>query len=286
MREKASHRVATMCRMLGVSTSGYYAWLRRPQSKRSISNASLTQTIEAIWVQSRKTYGSPRIHAELRLDHGLRCGKQRVERLMRAAGIEGCHRRKKFRTTKRDPAARPAPDLVDRNFKVKRVDELWVADITYISTWSGWLYLAVVIDAFSRKVIGWSMRDDLTTDLVCEAFDMAVWNRRPAPGVIHHSDQGCQYTSFGFGRSCRQAGIVPSMGSIGDAFDNAVAESFFATLETELLWRQSFPTRAAARVAVFDYIEGFYNPRRRHSSLEFLSPVAYERRWSDEVTAA
>jgi putative transposase len=281
-QEQAAHDVATMCRVLGVSPSGYYAWRHRPPSARARTDAALLEQIRAIHTQSRQTYGAPRVHAELR-DVGVRCGQKRVARLMRQTGLEGAHRRRTTRTTVQDPSTAPAPDLVARTFVADRPDQLWVADITYVRTWAGWLYLAVVLDAFSRRVVGWSMADHLRTDLVLDALNMAVWNRRPEPGLVHHSDRGCQYTSLAFGRRCREAGILPSMGSRGDAYDNALAESFFATLETELLTRQSFPHRGAARLAIFDYIEAFYNPHRRHSALGQVAPAAYERRWWSQI---
>jgi putative transposase len=281
-QEQAAHDVATMCRVLGVSPSGYYAWRHRPPSARARTDAALLEQIRAIHTQSRQTYGAPRVHAELR-DVGVRCGQKRVARLMRQTGLEGAHRRRTTRTTVQDPSTAPAPDLVARTFVADRPDQLWVADITYVRTWAGWLYLAVVLDAFSRRVVGWSMADHLRTDLVLDALNMAVWNRRPEPGLVHHSDRGCQYTSLAFGRRCREAGILPSMGSRGDAYDNALAESFFATLETELLTRQSFPHRGAARLAIFDYIEAFYNPHRRHSALGQVAPAAYERRWWRQI---
>jgi putative transposase len=223
---------------------------------------------------SRGTYGAPRIHAELTAE-GLPIGRKRIARLMRAAGLQGVSRRK-ARTTVRDETARPAPDLVDRQFTAAGPDRLWVADITYVPTWAGFLYLAVVLDAWSRRVIGWAMAAHLRTELVVAALDMAIAQRRPTD-VIHHSDQGCQYTSLAFGRRCREAGVRPSMGSVGDAYDNAMCESFFATLECELLDRERFRTQADARLAVFDFIEGWYNPRRRHSALDYLSPMIYER---------
>ena len=195
---------------------------------------------------------------------------------MRGARLQGVSRRKPFRTTVRDETARPAPDLVDRQFTTAGPNQLWVADITYVPTWAGFLYLAVVLDAWSRRVIGWAMEAHLRTELVLAALDMAVAQRRPTD-VIHHSDQGCQYTSVAFGKRCREAGVRPSMGSVGDAYDNAMCESFFATLECELLDRQRFRTQADARLAVFDFIEGWYNPRRRHSALEHLSPMIFER---------
>ena len=219
-------------------------------------------------------------------DIGTRCSRKRVARLMRAAGLEGVHRRRRTRTTIRDRDGAPAPDLVERVFSASRPDTLWVADITYIPTWQGFLYVAVVIDAFSRRVVGWSMAGHLRTELILGALDMAISRRRPDKGLIHHSDRGTQYTSIAFGRRCREAGIALSMGSTGDCFDNAMAESFFASLETELIDRASFRTRADARLAVFDYIEAFYNPRRRHSAIGYLSPAEFERRYRPETTTA
>ncbi len=221
----------------------------------------------------------PRVWAELRYE-GVYCSRKRVARLLRLAGLQGCHRRKGPRTTRRRADATPAPDLVKRDFAAAAPDQLWVADITYVSTWMGFLYLAVVLDVYSRRVVGWAMAEHLRTELVVEAVEMALWRRRPSHGVIHHSDQGSQYASLAFGRRLREAGMLPSMGSRGDCFDNAMAESFFATLECELLAQQRFPTRNAARLALFDYIEGFYNTHRRHSALDYLSPAAYERRWT------
>ncbi len=272
---QAFHRVAALTRVLGVSPSGYYAWRKRPLSARARADVELTAHIHTAHRESRGTYGAPRIHAELAAQ-GIRIGRKRVARLMRAAGLQGVSRRKAFRTTVRDETARPAPDLVDRQFTVAGADRLWVADITYVPTGAGVLYLAVVLDAWSRRVIGWAMESHLRTELVLAALDMAVARRRPLD-VIHHSDQGCQYTSLAFGSRCREAGVRPSMGSVGDAYDNALCESFFATLECELLDRQPFLTPADARLAVFDFIEGWYNPRRRHSALDYLSPMMFER---------
>ena len=273
---QALHRVATLCRVLGVSPSGYYAWRKRPMAARTRTDVELSAHIDAIHRASRGTYGAPRVHAELAA-LGIHVGCKRVARLMRALGVCGVSRRKRPRTTLRDHAHRPAPDLVARDFGAPGPDRLWVADITYIPTWAGFLYLAVVVDAWSRRVIGWAMEAHLRTALVLAALDMAVEQRQPVD-VIHHSDQGCQYTSIAFGLRCREAGVRPSMGSVGDAYDNALCESFFATLECELLDRQRFATPAAARLAVFDFIEGWYNPRRRHSALDYLSPMAYEKR--------
>jgi putative transposase len=276
--EKAMYPVSLLCRVLEVSRSGFYAWWRRPPSARAAADAALAGTIAAIHAGSRGTYGVPRVHAELADARGVRCGRKRVARLMRDAGLVGCHRRRSTRTTRRDETAAPAPDLVQRAFAADAPDRLWVADITYLPTWQGFLYLAVVLDAFSRRVVGWAMGDHLRAELVVDALEMALWNRRPAAGVVHHSDRGGQYTSLAFGRRCREAGVVPSMGSTGDCFDNALAETFFATLECELVDRSRWRSRLEARTAVFSFIETFYNPYRRHSALGYLSPVAFERR--------
>jgi putative transposase len=273
---QAAHRVATVCRVLEVSPSGYYAWFRRSPSARTQANAELTVQIRAIHARSRGTYGAPRIHAELAAQ-GIHVGRKRVARLLQAAGLAGISRRAFVTTTRRDPAARPAPDLVQRAFTADGPDRLWVADITYIPTWAGFLYLAVVLDVWSRRVIGWAMATHLRTELVLDALNMAVGQRRPT-AVIHHSDQGCQYTSVAFGLRCRAAGVRPSMGSVGDAYDNALCESFFATLECELLDRHRFPTQVEARLAVFEFIEGWYNPHRRHSALDYESPISYEKK--------
>ncbi len=274
---QAQYPVRTLCRLLGVSSSGYYAWASRTPSARSLADASILERIEAIHARSDGTYGVPRIHPELR-DEGIRVGRKRVARLMRSKNLVGVHRRKGTWTTRRNPKDRPAPDLVHRQFEADGPNRLWVADITYIPTWSGFLYLAMVLDAFSRRIIGWSMATHLRTELVLDALDMALWQRRPQE-VIHHSDQGCQYTSIAFGNRCKDAGVSPSMGSVGDCFDNAMAESFFATLECELLQRRRFKTQAEAKMAVFQFIEGWYNPHRRHSSLDYLSPMSYEKQY-------
>jgi len=284
-RERASFPITAMCRVLEVSASGYHAWRRRPPSARALSDAALTEQIRAIHLRSRGTYGVPRVHAELWLDHGVAVGRKRVARLMRAAGLEGVHRRRAFKTTRRDRDTAPAPDLVQRQFRPTGPDRLWVADITYVPTWSGFLFLAVVVDAWSRRVIGWSMAGHLRTELVLDALDMAIARRAPTSATVFHSDRGTQYTSLAFGRRCREAGIAGSMGSVGDAYDNAVAESFFATLETELIDRFTWRTRADARLAVFDFIEAFYNPLRRHSFTGQLSPAEYERRYRSDPAA-
>ena len=278
---QASYPIATMCRVLGVSTSGYYAWRVRSPSKRMQGDEILVARMRAIWERSRRTYGMPRVHAELK-EHGERIGRKRVARLMREDGMEGATRRKSTFTTRRDPDARPAPDLVARNFSVCARDQLWVADITYVPTWTGFLYLAVVMDAWSRRIVGWAMATHLRTQLVVDALSMAVAQRRPT-AVIHHSDQGSQYTSIEFGLRCKQASVRPSMGSVADCYDNAMCESFFATLECELLDRTRLKTQAEARLVVFDFIEGWYNPHRRHSALGYKSPAAFELQ---QMTAA
>ena len=279
---QAVYPVATLCRLLGVSPSGYYAWTKRQPSHRAQADMMLLGRIQETHTASRGTYGAPRIHVEL-ASQGVHVGRKRVARLMSAAGLAGVSRRKFVRTTSKD-GGRQAPDLVDRNFAADRPDLLWVADITHIPTWAGFLYLAVVLDAYSRRIVGWSMATTLATKLVLDALNMALLTRRPN-GVVHHSDQGSQYTSIEFGQRCREAGVRPSMGSVGDAYDNAMCESFFATLECELLDRSRFKTQAEARMAVFEFIEGFYNPRRRHSSIGYLSPVDYERRRAGEPDA-
>jgi putative transposase len=281
---QADHTITTMCRLLEVSTSGYYAWLEREPSARATSDAALLERIRAIHEKSRGTYGMPRVHAELKAE-GTSVGCRRVGRLMRRAGLQGVSRRKGCWTTRRDRDARPAPDLVERKFVADAPDRLWVADITFIPTWAGFLFLAVVLDAFSRRIVGWAMANHLRTELVLEALNMAVGQRRPHD-VIHHSDQGCQYTSIAFGARCREAGVRPSMGSVGDAYDNAMCESFFATLECELLDRHRFPAQVEARMAVFDFIEGWYNTQRRHSALDYDSPIDYERRHATMLSAS
>ena len=269
--------VRGMCRVLKVSPSGYYEWLHRPPSGRILANLVLTQLIRKAHTDSDETYGMPRVRAELR-EAGHTVSRKRVARLMRSACIRGVSRRRGFTvTTERNVRQRPAPDLVNRRFHAKAPNQLWVADMTYIPTWTGFLYLAVVVDAFSRKVVGWSMGEQMTADLVLAALNMALHTRRPET-VIHHSDQGSQYTSIAFGSRCREMGVRPSMGTVGDAYDNAMAESFFATLECELIDRRSWKSKAEARTALFTWIEGWYNPRRRHSALNYLSPINFERK--------
>ncbi len=273
--EKAVHPVSLLTRVLGVSRSGYYAWRGRPPSGRATANAELARRIRAVHTRSRGTYGYLRVHAELRREQAV--GRNRVTRLMRLEGLRGCGPKRRGWTTLRNNGALPAPDLVDRRFVTPAPDTLWVADITYVPTLEGWLYLAFVLDAYSRRVVGWSMREHLRAELMADTLSMAVGRRRPGHGLIHHSDRGSQYTSLEFGQRLREARILPSMGSRGDAYDNAMAESFVSTLKKELIGRRVWPTRAAARGAIFEYIEGFYNPHRLHSSLGYKSPAQFER---------
>jgi putative transposase len=267
-----------MCRVFGVSPSGFYAWNSREPSARAIEDARLTARIRHYHARSRGAYGAPNILEDLR-DEGIRVGKKRVARLMKADGLRGVCRRKFVITTTRDTDAQPSADLVQRQFAADAPNRLWVADITYIATWAGFLYLAVVLDAFSRKIVGWAMAEHLRTELVLAALNMAIGQRR-AKGVVHHSDHGTQYTSIEFGLRCKEAKVRPSMGTVGDAYDNAMCESFFATLECELLDRRRFATKAEARMAIFEFIEGWYNPTRRHSGLGRISPLEFERRHS------
>jgi transposase InsO family protein len=266
-----------MCRLLKVSKSGFYAWMRRPMSAHARMDVRLTAVIRAIHGYSKGTYGAPRVHAELVLGQGMHVARKRVARLMRAAGLRGAQKRRFVRTTVSDSSERWAPDLVDREFTVTRPNKLWVADLTYVATWAGFLYVAVVIDVFSRRVIGWAMAPHLRTELVLATLEMAYTQRAPCPKVIFHSDHGTQFTSIAFGQRCEELGVRPSMGSVGDAYDNALAESFFASLECEVLDRNHFKTREAARTAVFSWIEGWYNRHRRHSSLGYLSPKQFEQ---------
>jgi putative transposase len=281
---KAEHSVKTLCRLLGVSRSGFHAWERRAPSNRDLADAWLCEQVRQIHAESRGTYGARRVHAALG-HRGVRVGRKRVERLMRLLGLSGLVPKRYRRTTIRVPGVRVADDLVDRDFAPAGPNELWCADIKYVRTWQGWLYLGAVMDCYSRRIVGWSMRTDLEAELVVDALEMAIARRQPKPGLVHHSDQGSQYVSLRFGERCREIGIHRSMGSKGDCFDNAVAESFFATLEKDLLRRNSFPTRQEARTAVFDYIEAFYNAVRLHSTLGYQSPAEYEKMTKEEKAA-
>jgi len=273
--EKAHYPVTLLCRVLGVARSGYYAWARDGASARARADEELTAQIVAAHARSRATYGAPRVHAELRAG-GVRCARKRVARLMRAAGLAGCHRRRRARTTVVDPARLPAPNLVARDFAAPTTNRLWVGDITYVPTQEGWLYLAVLLDAHSRRVVGWAMAEHLRAELALDALTMALTARRPGAGLIHHTDRGCQYTAAAYQEALAALGLTASMSRSGDCYDNAMAESFFATLKAELVDTQRWPTRAAARRAIFEWLEVWYNRQRRHSALNYSSPVAHE----------
>jgi putative transposase len=277
--KKAQHPVSLLCSVLGVSRAGYYAWKDRPPSPRQRRDDELLALIREIHAESEGSYGWPRMHAELR-HRGVRASRKRVARLMRQAGLSGLVRRWRGRTTIRVPGVRPAPDLVGRDFAAASPNRLWAADLTEIASWEGKLYLAAVIDCFSRRCVGWAMADNMRAELVVEALEMAIWQRKPAPGLVHHSDQGSQYVSLLFGQRCRQAGIDRSMGAKGCALDNAVTEAFFASLKKELTRRRSWPTRRGLQTTVFAWIEGWYNRRRLHSTLGYLSPAAYEEKYT------
>ncbi len=268
--------VVACCRVMKVSTSGFYAWRAQPCSDRDYADAVLTNTIVDIHRMSRRSYGSPRVHAELRLGEGVRCSRKRVARLMAQAGVAGIYRRKGRGCTRRD-GSQPSDDLVNRAFDPAEPDRLWVMDVTEHPTAEGKIYLAVVLDAFSRRVVGWSIADHNRAELVVDAVQMAIWRRRPPRGqTVAHSDHGSTYTSWAFGRRLRGAGLLGSMGSIGDCFDNSVAESFFGTLQLELLDEHRWSTRQQLALAIFDWIEAWFNPRRRHSHCQMLSPIDYE----------
>lgn len=273
---QAYYPVQAMCRVLKVSAPGYYRWLQRPACPRAQQDARLRPLIKAIHQRSHGCYGAPRIRTEL-LEGEWRVAKKRVARLMKEQGLCGIKRAGFVVTTQSEALVAPAVDLVQRQFRAERADALWVADFTYVPTWQGFVYLAIVLDVYSRRIVGWSMRDDMTARLVVEALEMALQQRRPR-AVIHHCDHGRQYTSGSFAALCERWGVNLSMGSIGDAYDNAMAESFFATLKCEWVNRQHYATRAQAMSSIFQYIEGWYNPQRRHSALGYLSPINYERR--------
>lgn len=272
---KADHDVNLICYVLEVSTSGYYAWLNRPMSRRAVDDVELVVAIRVAHNGSRQTYGYRRIHAELN-DNGIAVGPRRVRRLMREHGIAGITRRLRRRIRQLERQGLHAADLVNREFNPTEPNRLWCADIKQVATWQGILYVAVVMDLFSRRIVGWSIERHMRAELVIEAFEMAVANRLPAKGLVHHSDHGSQYTSYVFGKTLRDAGILPSMGRVKTCYDNAVAESFFASMVKDLLSRRTWPDIVECRSEIFEYIEGFYNHHRRHSTLGYKSPVAYE----------
>ena len=273
--ERANYPITLLCRVLDVARSAYYAWARRGVSARATADKEMTARIAAVHARSRRTYGAPRVHATLRAQ-GVRCARKRVARLMRAAGLVGCHRRRRTRTTVADPAHPPAPNLVARDFAVSRPNCLWLGDITYLPTHEGWLYLAVLLDAHSRRVVGWAMADHLRSQLTLDALAMALRARRPGAGLVHHTDRGSQYTAAAYQEVLAARGLICSMSRSGDCYDNAMAESFFATLKAELADAGTWPTRAAARTAIFEWLEVWYNRQRRHSALAYRAPVAHE----------
>jgi len=280
-----TYPVGVMCRLLQVSTSGFYGWRDRPPSAHAREDIELGALIRDLYDRSYGTYGARRIRVELMESCEVRTARKRVARLMRRAGLQGVQK-KRFRCTTRGGASKQwAPDLVERNFRATRPDVLWVADATYVSTGEGFLYLAMVLDVFSRRVIGWAMADRISSALVLAALEMARMQRETRT-VIHHSDHGSEYTAIAFGARCGELGVRLSMGSVGDCYDNAMAESFFASLECEVLDRERFATRATARLAIFRWIEGWYNTRRRHSSLGYLSPLEFERRYAERRTSS
>jgi len=282
--EKAEHSISRLCKVVGVTRQGFHAWRRRGPSLRQLGDAELKRLIVTIYDGSLQTYGAPRVQLDLRDDHDVRVGRKRVARLMRELGLQGVSRRgKKPRTTVADEKAPPAPDLVNRRFAADAPDRLWLADITYVETLEGYLFLAVVMDMFSRKIVGWSMRDDLQAELVVDALAMAVTRRRPAAGLVHHSDRGSQYTSLAFGKTLRESGLLQSVGRRGHAGDNAACESCISTLKEEWIKRHRYQSRDQARLSIFRYIETFYNPRRRHSSLGGINPNEYERRFQNSL---
>lgn len=284
--EKAAYPIRILCRVLSVSRAGYDAWARRGVSMRARVDAELTEQIRQVHTQSRETDGAPRVHAELAAG-GCRVGRKRVARLMRVAGLAGCHRRRRtVRTTVADPTATPATNVIAQDFHPPAPDRLWVGDITYVPTEEGWLYVAVLLDAWSRRVLGWAMADHLRTELALDALTMALTRRRPTAGeLIHHTDRGCQYTAERYQTALAAHGVTCSMSRAGNCYDNAMAESFFATLKGELIDRQTWPTRRAARQAIFEWIEVFYNRQRRHSALRYLSPAAFEEERAQEPAA-
>jgi len=283
--EKASFPVTVMCNALGVKRGSYYAWERRPHEDRDCAEEELVVHIRDVFRRSRGTYGSPRVHAELN-ETGVEVGRHRVARLMHEHGLQA-RRPKRYRhTTDSEHSLPVAPNLLERRFDAEAPNRVWVADLTCLWTHEGWLYLAAVLDLFSRRVVGWAMDDNMRKELPLRALEMAIGQRQPAVGLVHHSDRGSQYASAAYRAALDTAGAVCSMSRRGDCYDNAVAESFFSTLEAELEGRCRWETLEAARLAVFDYIEAFYNTRRRHSYLGKISPAAYEKATQEAKSVA
>lgn len=275
--ERALYAVSLLCSVLGVARSGFYAWLARRPSAHRVRDAELAVEVVASHKRNRSVYGSPRVHADLAA-RGVRVGKKRVARLMRENGLQARPRRRFVATTDSRHDEPLAPNLLKRNFEVSAPNDTWVSDVTYVPTSEGWLYLAVVLDLFSRRVVGWATSAINDTDLTLSALSLAVARRKPRPGLMHHSDRGSTYASDAYRRALARHGIVASMSRLGDCWDNAVAESFFSTLKTELVGTKRYATRSAANELIRDYIESFYNPQRRHSHTDYLSPIEYELR--------
>ena len=273
--ERANYPITILCRVLVVARSAYYAWACRGVSARARADEEMAAHVAAAYARRRRTYGAPRVHAALRAQ-GVHCARKRVARPMRAAGLVGCHRRRRAGTTTADPAQTPAPNLVARDFTASVPNRLWIGDITYLPTGEGWLYLAVLLDAHSRRVIGWAMADHLRTELALDALTMALRTRRPGAGLVHHTDRGCQYTAAPYQSRLAACGIATSMSRAGECLDNAMAESFFSTLKAEFIDTRPWPTRAAARLAIFEWLEVWYNRQRAHSALGYRAPVAHE----------
>ena len=273
---RAMFPVRRMCKVLEVSPSGYYAWRRRPPSAREMANQELMRKIEVVFEESGETYGGPRVHRAL-VRQGVRCSKNRVARLMRLRGLKAKQTKRYRATTRRNRAHPVAPNRLQRDFVAHRPNEKWVSDITYIPTQEGWLYLAVILDLYSRRVVGWAMSERMTEELTLSALRMALQQRRPGPGLIHHSDQGGQYTGHAYQAVLKEHGIQASMNGVGSWYDNAPMESFFGTLKSERVHHILYRTRDEARADLFAYIEGFYNRRRLHSALGYLSPEEFEQ---------
>lgn len=276
-KHRGAWRTQEMCEALGVSRGGFYDWMKRPESHRSQENRQLLVQVRASFEQSDRTYGSPRVWRDMRA-WGYRCGRHRVARLMRSAGLQARHKQRRLPIDLGVRAEHAiAPNVLDRQFEATAPNQRWVADFTYIWTEEGWLFFAVVLDLFSRRIVGWSMSREMTAQFVTDALLMALWRRGRPQELLHHSDQGSQYTSESFQRLLREHGITCSMSRSGDVWDNSAMESFFSSLKTERCHRKVYRTRDEARADVFDYVERFYNPRRRHSTIGYMSPAEYER---------
>ena len=280
--EKASFPIAAMCALLNVSRAGYYAYAKRPMSARVVKEAELGKTISDVFAESGSRYGSPRVHEELQR-RGLRVGKRRVERAMRGLGLTPSTPRRQRKTTTRDLSHPAAPNELSRDFTARRPNERWVTDITYVWTAQGWAYVAVILDLFSRAVVGWSVAATLSTQLALTALENALARRRPGQGLLHHSDRGCQYTSSAYRQRLSELGVTVSMSRVGNCWDNAVAESFFATMKKELIHRQTWASLSDVRSALFEYVELFYNRRRFHSSLDYKTPAEVEQAYVDQA---